>query len=258
MGKIDFVNNKNYYRDILKKYSISEILYLDNMKIDERKAIVSILLSLKIKKKIDIMDNKIVIIDSNTSDLKYTEKYIFEHITNDMVVLDVDGYTKFYTIKELKEDNLIIEDKLTVKKFLKKSIIPLLLTLLFVIAFIIILINYNSLAENSGNILVILVAFFDLIIFDIPTILIIYFLVYTFKKADSYNRTNLDEEINIKIEGLKNYMSDFGNFSEKDKEELILWEDYLIYSVMFDLNSKIYYDLVKYIDIRLEHGKVYM
>ncbi len=37
----------------------------------------------------------------------------------------------------------------------------------------------------------------------------------------------------------KNYLKDFGNFEEKSHQELILWEDYLIYSVIFNLNTKI-------------------
>ncbi len=56
---------------------------------------------------------------------------------------------------------------------------------------------------------------------------------------DPYIRTKKGKEINKYLEGLKNYLKDFGNFEEKSHQELILWEDYLIYSVIFNLNTKI-------------------
>ena len=39
MSKIDFVNTKEYYRDILKKYSIAELSYIDDFNIDYPKDI---------------------------------------------------------------------------------------------------------------------------------------------------------------------------------------------------------------------------
>ena len=42
-----------------------------------------------------------------------------------------------------------------------------------------------------------------------------------------------------KLEGLKKYLEDFSSLENKSEEELILWEDYLIYSVIFNQNEKI-------------------
>ena len=42
---------------------------------------------------------------------------------------------------------------------------------------------------------------------------------------------------------LKNFLSEFSIIDKRKIEELLLWDDYLIYSVMFGLNSDI---IVKY------------
>lgn len=49
----------------------------------------------------------------------------------------------------------------------------------------------------------------------------------------------MGETINENLEGLKNYLRDFSSINEKDEKSLILWEDYLIYSVIFNQNTKI-------------------
>ena len=47
------------------------------------------------------------------------------------------------------------------------------------------------------------------------------------------------KDLNLKLMGLKNLIKDFSNMDERDKNELVLWEDYLIYSVMFGNNKNI-------------------
>ena len=40
-------------------------------------------------------------------------------------------------------------------------------------------------------------------------------------------------------EALKNYLKDYGSLEQKGHEELALWDEYLIYSVMFGQNKEI-------------------
>ena len=47
------------------------------------------------------------------------------------------------------------------------------------------------------------------------------------------------EEINKKLEGLKNFLKDFSKLDERTSEEIKLWDEYLIYSVMFNQNENI-------------------
>ena len=58
------------------------------------------------------------------------------------------------------------------------------------------------------------------------------------------------EELNENLEGLKNYLKDYSNIHEKDEKSLTLWEDYLIYSVIFNQNTKVIKNIWnKYISI---------
>ena len=58
-------------------------------------------------------------------------------------------------------------------------------------------------------------------------------------KQNNAIRTSTGEEVNLKLEGLKNFLKDFSILDKKTKEELIIWKDYLIYSVIFNQNTKI-------------------
>ena len=87
-------------------------------------------------------------------------------------------------------------------------------------------------------------------------IMIIYpFVVFTYIKSyramdivNPYVRSKSGEEINLKLEGLKNYIKDFSVLKERDKKEIPLWEDYLIYSVLFGINTKITKNLLEIIN----------
>ena len=68
-------------------------------------------------------------------------------------------------------------------------------------------------------------------------------------KGRIYKRTKKGQEINRKLEGLKNYLKDYSMLDEREAKELELWDEYLIYSVMFGHNQKIIEEYEKYIEI---------
>ena len=57
------------------------------------------------------------------------------------------------------------------------------------------------------------------------------------------------KDIYNKLQGLKNYIKKFSALNNKRSEELRLWDDYLIYSVMFGFNKKIINEYSKMIKI---------
>ena len=61
----------------------------------------------------------------------------------------------------------------------------------------------------------------------------------TMSKLNPYVRTKTGKALNEKLEGLTKYIKDFSLMEEKEKSDMILWEEYLIYSVMFGINEKI-------------------
>ena len=54
-----------------------------------------------------------------------------------------------------------------------------------------------------------------------------------------YSRTRLGKSLNKKVEGLKRYLEEFSTLEDKSKDAITIWDDYLIYSVIFGKNTKI-------------------
>lgn len=73
-----------------------------------------------------------------------------------------------------------------------------------------------------------------------PFITVVYIVRYiTLNKLDPYVRNDEGKALNAKLEGLRKYLTDFSKIEDKSKEQLILWEEYLIYSVIFRINTKV-------------------
>lgn len=66
---------------------------------------------------------------------------------------------------------------------------------------------------------------------------------------NSYERTREGKILVEQIAGIKNYIHDFSLLSEKDKENIVLWEDFLIYAVLLEENEIIVKDIYKYRNI---------
>ena len=77
---------------------------------------------------------------------------------------------------------------------------------------------------------------------------IIYIRTYYFmNKVNPYVRNKNANEINDKLEGLKKYIKEYSLMNERKKEEINIWEDYLIYSVIFGENTQIVKEIIKII-----------
>jgi len=82
-----------------------------------------------------------------------------------------------------------------------------------------------------------IIVLFVMIIFPVTTV--IYIISYLkLNKLDPYIRSKKGKEITLKLEGLRNYIKDFSALDERDHGELIIWDDYLIYSVILGQNTK--------------------
>lgn len=66
----------------------------------------------------------------------------------------------------------------------------------------------------------------------------------------NYKRTIKGTELLNKAYALKNYLKDYSLIKEKNAKELALWENYLIYAVALDVNTKIEDEIIeKYVNI---------
>lgn len=72
---------------------------------------------------------------------------------------------------------------------------------------------------------------------------------YKIEVNNRYERTKEGEILVEQIAGIKNYIHDFSLLSEKDKENIVLWEDFLIYAVVLEENETIINNIYSYRNI---------
>ena len=249
-SKIDFKND-HYYRDIIQNYSPATLSYIDNFSLEE-KDVIATLISLERKNKIIIKD-EIELIDDNTINLSANETYILENIKNNNLNHINMLIFESKVIQDCLKSNLLDEKK-EKKKQLKLKILSHIFIYIGIIITFYLLLPYvynNFFVENE-----IIALIFMPLPFILFFIMIIYpFVVFTYIKSyramdivNPYVRSKSGEEINLKLEGLKNYIKDFSVLKERDKKEIPLWEDYLIYSVLFGINTKITKNLLEIIN----------
>ena len=245
LSKIDFSKDKDYYRDILKNYSPAELSYVDDFEINIKREVVATLLKLELKKKIEINENEILVLDSNLIDFKKSEKYILIQVNNGKVNLVNGQYFKNLIREEATEDELVERNtpisifRGLLRRHNKKIIYSIVMSIICMIASGIM--EYSDFVENNDTFLIIFIIIFAISMFYLAGTLFASFIggfVYLILKSTSDHRTPKGEEVNKKIEGLKQYIKDYSMLDQSEREALEIWEDYLIYSVIFDINAK--------------------
>lgn len=238
LEKIDFKND-DYYRDILPKYSPAVLSYLDDFKIN-KKDVVATLLMLELKGKIKIEQENIILLNDSTDALEGNELYILnkvkEKTLKDINLLEYSNIVKKDALKKG-----LLQEKGDIKRSIKKKIIINVIIYLFIILCFRMLPNYFTIDNNIMKflVLIVLIVNFFLLVF-MPYITIIYINHYrTLSIVDPYVRNDEGKIINTKLEGLRKFLIDFSKIEDKTKEQLILWEDYLIYSVILGINTKL-------------------
>lgn len=227
LDKIDLEKYKDYYRDIIEKYSMGVLNYIDNFTIDKN-TVIATLMNLELK---GIIDNNIQIINEDTKNLDKNEIYIYNNIKNN----------NLKNINLIEFERQIVKDCLEYKLLKEKlfedhkaKIISSILTTLLIITSLILPIVRNNPVVTIVLMLLILISFITL------EILRHYNLTYfILNRLNPYIRTKEAQNINEKLEGLKNYLQEYSNISNRTEKELIIWEDYLIYSVIFNQNTNL-------------------
>lgn len=243
--KVD-LKNDNYYRDILPKYSPSVLSYIDDFKIG-KEDIVATILSLELKGKIKIEDDDIVVINYANDGLDENETYILDKIRKrTLTSINMLEYQRVVKRDSLKSG--MLQEKENVEKGIKRKIV------VNVIVYILVLLSFSMLPYLFLNIndeitlilaFALLVVVFALVVF-VPFVTISYISSYKLiNKAEPYVRSDEGKVINEKLEGLRKYLIDFSKIEEKTTEQLVLWNEYLIYSVILGINSKVVEDVYR-------------
>lgn len=251
LSNIDFDGNIDYYRDILKQYSADILGFIDNVQFIYPNVLVAMILQLKLKGLVRVENNGIYVNDGvNLEDLSSNERYLIGKIKNNKLIMsNVSEY-----------ENLVVSDGVSRGVLEKKDINNDFLFRKFAASisiYLIILIGYilylfwgpSSFSFGIDNVVINMILVFGgaIIVFLIPIFLFFFpfylkikISVYSHKmKNNPYFRTKKAEEINNKLEGLKKFLRDFSKLDDRKAKEIILWDEYLIYSVLFGHNSKI-------------------
>lgn len=233
---IDF----KYYRDIIEKYSPATLSFiLDGMEFD--KDLAASIIYLINKGYLELkQDNKITRTDKDNSGLSKDLKIICNsdvnhlladrRLKNKNIKEQQEAYIASQTNrqwmeqveKEAEEDGLVIERK--------KYKITSILSILCIIETV-----YTLTIENYG-----------LFFFSIFLFFLLAFLKMSAYDKNKWVKTQKGYELYSKIVGLKNYIKDFSTLSEKELKEIEIWEDYLIYAIIFNNTSKLNKDALEF------------
>ena len=222
----------NFYREIIQEYSIGELSFIDGYDINYPRDIVAILLKLQSNKVIIIDENGIKQNENYNYKLKESEKYILDSINDGKVILPNDIVLTEIITEEIKKDRLIKNNKSGESKTFFSVVIA-------VICYLVLFFLFTS--ETTKYILTI--SFFTIFIAVVLCIALS-------NNKYSWRLTEEGKKIFIKLMGLKKYLSEFSIIDKKEIEELILWDDYLIYSVIFNINKDIIKKISNYIIVQ--------
>lgn len=114
--------------------------------------------------------------------------------------------------------------------------------------------NY-LLSSPDMVIAVALTAFFVLsflAIFLLPVAAVLRMVLSASNAVVSVKRTETGELLTAQISGIKNFLRDFSNLSEAEKEQLVLWDDFLIYAVVLEENERIIEDIFSMKNVRYQ------
>ena len=253
LNKDDFKRSKDYYRDILDGYGACELSWIDDFKLEIPKDIIAELLQLENEKVIKINEDNIEMLENfDTNNLNETQKYLLSCI-EDGKVKNISEIKLQETVRKDALKHKIVEQREESKKKKKKRMFKAIL--IAVIVNIVMRVAFNIISKmNFENNMIPIISFviyvIALMIFALyPTIVIISFIIYNVKSTlDPYFRTKEGEELNRSIEGLKNYLKDYTLLDEQEKDGIVVWEEYLVYSVLFNQNKKMiekYKNIVK-------------
>lgn len=247
LDKIDFKNDK-YYRDIISKYSPGVLSYIDDFSIDESD-IVATVMTLQLKQKVSIEDT-IKLIDDSEENLDENEKYVLYKIKkNDLKNIDMPTF-KNKVVNDCKKYNLLDEKSSETEAVLSCILIYTILIIGFIgITIFPDIVNQIFDAFKNPLLTFIVMIIFYMGPFTFPCIAIIYVNTYrAMNTIDPYVRNRKSKNINANLEGLRKYIKDYSLLDEKEHDALVMWDYYLIYSVILGQNIKVVDELMEKIN----------
>ena len=232
-----------YYRELLDNISPAVISIVDNYKIEPKKDALAGILKLVLSGHVKMDNNTLEVIDKETESLSISQKELYNMI-RDGKLDDIETEAwKTECYREATNEGYVyliqdLNQKHAGEHFIK-GIIKFMVIFISSIALIMIL-NALDVIILTMFLILFLIVFSG---FYIPY-LIGYTVYYLLRKSD-FRYTEKGEKTKNRIEGLKRFINDYSSLDEKDKKEVVLWDDYLIYAVLFEQNKSIIKDMLK-------------
>lgn len=236
--KLIFVPGRREIQRQLPDYSVAVASYLQNFRIESKKDAISTILSLCSKKAIRIVQQgKDIVIVKTNKDFKLTEDemYFYDYITNPYSKNTPKGW-----IECIKKQVY----KLGFAKKCNNHIVAMMMIILVIS--INLFFKYIGLEDEVSKTLSMI--FGSAMLFSI--ILIIPTLAYHEMKKEKlgkpftkYTYEGIKEV--KKIYGLKKFIKEYSLLSQREIEEVYLWEEYLSYAIALNNNKKYRGKLVK-------------
>lgn len=221
-----------YYRDILKNESPAILSYCYNKKINIEDEVVATLLNLKHKQIIELKDNKLTIL-KDINKINNHERYILNNIKK----IDKKEF-KYQLLKDLMEEKYV-------RKRDKKDVDIVSFMEIFMIWMIFYTLMTIPIFMNATSLGVFAFVAYFLTFAGVP--------IYKFiqSKINPVTRTRKALELSGKLVGLKKYIKDYSNIKNNGVENLNLFDDYVIYAIIFDMKGKLNDECKKiYINIK--------
>lgn len=233
-----------YYREIIKETSPAILSYCYNRKINFEDEVIATILNLQNKRIVEIKNDCINII-GDTNKLKKHEKFILDEINGS----NINKYSKKEFIKVLISD-MEKEGYIYLEKSNK-------LNITYIMEYFMLWIIFYSLTT--------IVFYYEKIQLG-PFMFLAYFLTFVsvpiYKKIQAKINPILRKdkalELSGKLKGLKNYINDYSMIKDYGVENINLYDEYVIYAVIFNIRGKLnteckkIYDNIKIISINKE------
>lgn len=266
-----------YFREKLEGISPATISIMQNLKVEEEKDVAATLMKLQLNKNIEIENDTIKILSEDVANLTSSEKQLLYMIADQKInKMQIEAW-KVAAIGEAKTQGYIKEqDQKKSLRIIKLILVGILI--IFGLGAKILypkiddydwltekleaeypegveeppiyeLVNedwFDSYLEGMTLMIVTLICMIGILVWPI------FYFVFTRRyknKNNSLKRTVKGEQLTEVILALKRFIHDFSMLDTATKEQIALWDDFLIYAIVLEENTKVVDEILNFKNI---------
>ena len=273
-ARVKSVLDIDYYRDKLDGLSPTTISLLMDLRVEEGKDLTASLLKLEMDGKIRLTDGGVEILEEDTSKLGNADYELMEILKNKENLRGDDLKERLRIWKNsaisdaLGSPYFCPAEQIRMRAFLPGCVTPIICGIFMMVTYLSGILQYSIdvmerildsgytqaeafqlLMSDWKAMLGIAFGLIDVIllfvIFLFPMLFAIYVSVKSAMSDNKLKRTELGNEVMEYVYGLKNFIHDFSNLAEATKEQIVLWDDFLIYAVVLEENDIILKEILQ-------------